>query len=262
MAWAQLLISAIGGGITVKLLDIAYQELRHRGNKQQAINKLVEENLDPILKSTDEIVGKIRSLAEADFKPLEKIPRDMEPVKEIRADVTSLLFLFANFWARVELLKRQSIALGISQHKNGNKLLKYFNCLESRRIRLLDRSVQRAIGETLINEKDLSQSKTKLFIEFVDQLENDPSSRRWVFSLYDIFFRIRHTSERQKILLYAAVLHSMIDELDPRHRVTKDRPSWPNKLSNKTRRALHYRVFGVYLTFVKNPEKYVGSKKM
>lgn len=252
--WTQLIISALGGGFTVKILDIAYQEIRNKGHKQQTIDKLVDENLDPILKSCDEIVGKIRSLVQADFKPLISMQNDIGSVRFVGTDEGDLLFLFANFWARVEILKRQTIALDLSSHEKGKILFSYFNCLESRKIRLVDRSVQRAIGETLIVDKDMSQ--TKLFVNFSNQFEIDPLTRRWFSQLHNIFLRIKHTSERQKLLQYAVVLHSMIDELDPHHRVTKDRPSWPNKLTERTRKGLRYRVFGVYLDFVKNPEKY------
>ena len=70
-----------------------------------------------------------------------------------------------------------------------------------------------------------------------------------------------HTTGRQQLLQYGVVVHAMIDTLDSNHSVTRDRPAIPNKLSKQTWRDLRYRVFGIYLTFVAGPEKYIGRPK-
>jgi len=57
------------------------------------------------------------------------------------------------------------------------------------------------------------------------------------------------------------VIHALIDSLDPHHSVTRERPSWPDKLSVRSWRDLDYRVFGVYLKFVSNRRKYLGPPK-
>jgi hypothetical protein len=53
----------------------------------------------------------------------------------------------------------------------------------------------------------------------------------------------------------------MIDTLDKRHIVTKERPATPNKLNAKSWKELNYRVLGVYLRFVANRLKYIGPPK-
>jgi len=58
--WNQMLLAAFGGGLTVKSLDIAYQEFQARFSRKRGGRKLVDDHLDPILKAADEIVGKIR----------------------------------------------------------------------------------------------------------------------------------------------------------------------------------------------------------
>jgi hypothetical protein len=73
--------------------------------------------------------------------------------------------------------------------------------------------------------------------------------------------RTEHTTERQRLLQYGIVVHAMIDLLDPTHSITRARPSMPNKLTTKSWRALNYRVFGVYLTFVKDRQKYIGPPR-
>ncbi len=72
---------------------------------------------------------------------------------------------------------------------------------------------------------------------------------------------MEHTSDRQRLLRYGIVIHAMIDTLDPQHQVSRDRPSYPYKLSRKSWRDLRYRVFGVYLKFVQGSQKYLGPPK-
>ena len=66
---------------------------------------------------------------------------------------------------------------------------------------------------------------------------------------------MEHTADRQRLLRYGIVIHAMVDTLDPDHDITRDRPSYPHKLSKKSRRDLKYRVFHVYLKFVDKHRK-------
>jgi hypothetical protein len=102
--------------------------------------------------------------------------------------------------------------------------------------------------------------ETNTFIEFIRLIENNPDTQRWLASTARIISRSHHTAERQKLLQYGAVIHALIDTLDSRHEVTRERPSYPNKLSKRSWRDLRYRVFGQYLRFVKS-EKYLGPPK-
>ena len=65
---------------------------------------------------------------------------------------------------------------------------------------------------------------------------------------------------RQRVLQYGVVVHAFIDTLDPKHRTTRERPAYPNKLTRRTKRDLIGRVFGQYLPKVsrKNVQKYTG----
>jgi hypothetical protein len=99
------------------------------------------------------------------------------------------------------------------------------------------------------------------YVEFVRSLETKEDMRRWIEPLANLFRRMHHTRDRQQLLQYGVVVHALIDVLDPRHVVTSNRPSYPNKLSEKTRRNLAFRVFGVYLKFVSNKEKYLRKYK-
>ena len=76
-----------------------------------------------------------------------------------------------------------------------------------------------------------------------------------------VFCRTHHTSDRQQLLQYGIVVHALIDTLDPTHVVTNKRPSYPNKLTKKTRNGLRYRVFRVYLQFVTDSRKFTGATR-
>ena len=257
-SWAQILVASLGGGITVKILDIAYQEVRTRFRRTETARKLVDQHLDPILKAADEIVSKLRSLAEEDFRSLHDIEGHTPDALAKEPKVLVLLYVFANFWARIELLRRDTIAVSLQQHPKGRLLKHFFDCLESRRVRLVERAVQRAIGETLI-DPTTGAPRTVYFLDFAKRVR-DPEVFVWYSPLCSTVVRFRHTRDRQRVLGYGAVLHALIDTLDPKHHVTGDRPGWANKLTKRTTRALQFRVFGRYLGFVRTRNKYVRGR--
>lgn len=253
-----MLAAALGGGFTVKVLDILYQELRRRSERSRSVHRFVDEHLDPLLKASDELVGKLRSLAENDFKELRHVGPDSQKLKS--SDLGSTVFLFARFWARVEILRRQGVAVALGEDERGKQLQNFLDCLESRRVRIVDRIAQRAVGEVMV-QKGQGTLDTVSFVEFVRAYENDSEVRRWLQPLLRVLARTNHTHERQRVLQYGVVVHAMIDTLDAEHLVSRSRPSYPNKLTLRSWRDLRYRVFGQYLPFVRDPLKYIGSVK-
>jgi hypothetical protein len=103
VGWLQLLAAALGGGLTVKLLDIIYQEFRRWSERARSAEQFVDKHLDPLLKAADELVGKLRSLAESDFKELHAIQAGNKALTS--SDLASVLFLFGRFWARIEIVR-------------------------------------------------------------------------------------------------------------------------------------------------------------
>ena len=102
--WLDLLTAAIGGGLLVKALDVAYQEYKRRSESTRAATDLVNRHLDPVLKAADELIGKLRSLAEEDFRNL-KPPTSKAASRDHAAiDLGSVLYLFAFFWANIKRL--------------------------------------------------------------------------------------------------------------------------------------------------------------
>lgn len=252
--WGQLFVAALGGGFTVKLLDIVYQEYRQRKSQSQSVEQFVDQHLDPLLKSADELVGKLRALAESDFKSIHLVVPDENCLANY--DFASLVFLFGRFWAQVEIIRQEGMSIAMARDKRGLRLQSFFDCLESRRVRIIDRILQRAAGEAFLNGKEM-----KTFTEFAQAFETLVATRRWIMPLAQFLSRTKHTTERQRLLQYGAVVHALIDTLDPKHLVTRQRPSMPNKLSHRSWADLNYRVFGVYLKFVNNRKKYIGPPK-
>jgi len=168
--------------------------------------------------------------------------------------------LFGRFWAQIEIIRQEGLTVAITKDKRGAKLQNFLACLESRRVRIVDRTSQRAIGELLVKGAP-DYRRTIGYIEFVRSVETGEDARRWVEPLATVFRRTHHTADRQRLLQYGVVVHALIDTLDPTHAVTSDRPSYPNKLTERTRKDLRFRVFGVYLKFVPRKEKYQLKNK-
>lgn len=246
----------MAGGFVVKLLDIGYLEFRSRFERGLEARRFVDENLDPVLKAADELAAKLGALSKSDFMPLRGGYRSHID----NHDFSGLLFMLANFWACVERFRRKGLSVSISQDNRGQTFASFTSCLESRMVRLVDRMSQRAIAESILIRRD-GEMEVMAFVDFARKFEDGDDVRRWLNPVVRILTRTQHTSVRQMLLQYGAVLHAMIDTLDPNHRVTRDRPAYTEKLSKRTWRNLKYRVFGVYLTSVANPEKYLGPPK-
>ncbi len=250
--WLSLFGAALGGGVTVKLLDIFYQEYRSWRANHADNAKTVDERLEPLLRAADELVGKLRSLAEQDFIPIKGAdPMNMEDV-----GFSSLVFLFLQFWSEVEIVRFRGLSSAVARSQRGRQTQAFLTCLESRRVRLIDRMSQRALGEIA-----LSDGKTFNFVNFIKSYDEDPYMKRWLTPLVELLSKTHQVNVRQKVLQYATVVHAMIDTLDKEHVVTNARPATPNKLNGKSWNDLNYRVFGLYLKFVKDRQKYIGPPK-
>lgn len=249
----QLIVVALGSGFTVKLLDIVYQEWRQRSDRERTAARFIDEHLDPLLKSADEFVGKVRSLAEDDFRAVHDVSIDSG--WRDNHDYGSLLFLAARFWAQIEVIRRDGMSVAMGQDKRGRQLQAFFDCLESRRVRIAARILQRAAGEVFLDQT------SGAYTGFKRAFAESEEFRGWLMPLAQVLSKLRNTSQRQMLLQYAVVVHAMIDTLDAKHLITRERPSWPHKLSARSRNDLDRRVFGVYLRFVEGRHKYLGPPR-
>jgi len=251
--WFELLSAAISGGLVVKLLDYAYSEYRRRSEKSETAKALVNKHLDPILKASDELVGKLRSIASKDIFDIKIWP--LSKKIEDKIPMTSILYLIGQFWSRIQILYMESVYVNLGSHSLGKKFLSFIKTLESRKIRILDRDLQRGIGELLIKRQG-DQLRTWTYHEFVEDYISSEKTRLWFQPLISLLENINHTRDRQRLLVYGAIIHALIDTLDPKHMTTRKRPGWANKLTKNSRNDLRYRVFPLYLSFITNPKKY------
>ena len=166
-------------------------------------------------------------------------------------------FLIGAYWAQIDLLRKSVSSVVLFEDGRGTKLHAYLDCLESPEVRLFDRMQQRAIGEAFTTEGGQVIGYTAFF----DAMRKDTIKHPWMIRLRQFVVKLDHKSERQRLLQYATVVHSMLDELDPFHKFSRNRPAMPNKLSSRTWNSLNYRVFGKYLTFVRGRQKYLGPPK-
>lgn len=204
------------------------------------------------MRAADELVGKLRSLAEQDFIPIKHA--DAEPMND--PAFTSVVYLFVQFWSEVEIVRFRGLSTAVAKSQRGKHTQAFLTCLESRRVRLIDRISQRALGEAA-----LTDGRTMNFVAFIKSYEADPYMKRWLAPLLAVLSDTRESEIRQKVLQYAAVIHALIDTLDKDHLVTSDRPATPNKLNGRSWKDLNYRVFGVYLKFVADRDKSLRAAK-
>ena len=250
--WWDILAAGLSGGIVVKLLDYGYAEYKRRSEVSKSANELVNRHIDPILKAADEIVGKIRSLAQSDFR---EIGQKMKDDPDSAMPLLEIVFLIGQFWARIQVLRMESIYLNLASNKIGRRLLLFIRALEASRTRLVDRAWQRGIGEALI-ERVENGFRAMNYYEFIEKYSSSDQFKKWFHPIMEILNRIKHTNVRQRLLVYGVILHALVDALDEKHLVSGDRPGWANKLSVKSQKELRFRIFKVYLPFVKSPERY------
>lgn len=253
--WSDLIVAGLGGGFIVKVLDYLYKEYRYRKEANKSAKDLINKHIDPILKSSDELVGKLRSLAQSDFHEIVKAPVPGNKELEDWFPYLEILYLFAQFWSRIQILRIEGVFVNLGSDKRGKQLLSFFRTLESKKTRVVSRSWQRGIGESLIEHNDNSY-RNITFKEFTERFLADKDYMRWYFPLITKISNISESSEKQRLLMYGVIIHALIETLDEDHLVTRKRPGWPNKLTKRSVKTLKYQVFKVYLSFVPNPEKY------
>jgi hypothetical protein len=248
--WLDLFTAALGGGLVVKLIEIVHGEYKGWKLRRTDHSKDVDQSLEPLLKAADELFGKLRSLGEQDFLPIRSRPSDLSD-----RNFASLVYLFVQFWSEVEIIRFRKMSGSVARSPRAKHAKAFFACLESRRLRLIDRISQRALGEAVLLE-----GRTANFVEFIRLADSDIYMKRWLEPLIEVLGDVSVAEGRQRVIRFSVVLHALIDTLDPQHLVTKDRPAIPNKLNRRTKRDLAYRVFGIYLPFVGDRVKYLGPQ--
>lgn len=250
----ELLVTTISGAIIWEGFKFLYPDIKQFFKTRIAAKKMFYDNLDPILKSSSELYGKIESLAKEDFATFinAKNSNSNDPLHNQKY----VLYLFAQFFAQLEYLRLQSQYIDLSKDKRGNQLLRFVETIESRKHRLLDRSVQRIIGECLITNKD-QKFRIMTLKDFLETLENkDHTLSKWVILLEKKLLSVKDKEQRQSILRFGIIVAAIIDHFDPNYKTVRRRRIYLNKLNPRSKKLLQEYLFGHYLKFMKNKIRY------
>ena len=249
-------IAGATGAFGIKILDILYQEMIRKKNNHQSAKQFVDAHLDPFLKSADEVEGKLHSLIKNNFQSINGIPfKD----RNQNNDYISLFYLLAKFWANIEILRVEGLAVAISEDKRGQQLQSFLECLHLKEMRLVDRITQRAVGEILIKEVN-GKLGVIPFIEFYELIENkNEILNKWTEEISIVLHKSSHKHNTQRLILYSIVINAMLQTLDPDNTIVKNRPTHTKRLSDKSNKVLEGKVLMYYLKFIRDTENY--SKK-
>jgi hypothetical protein len=124
-SWLDLLGAGLSGGLAVKIIDYLYQEYIRKSQEKKSAKQLIEKNLDPILKASDELVGKLRSLAQSDFQDLITAPTPQESEFKKWFPYLDLIYLFAQFWSRIQILRLEGLFANLGADKNGKNFWRF-----------------------------------------------------------------------------------------------------------------------------------------
>lgn len=247
----KYIVTFISGGVLLEIIKLVYPDLKKIFQRRINAKNIFNRYSELILKSADELFGKIYSLAEEDFRTFTRYNAQTDEMNKIY-----ILYLFASFWASLGILKQESSYIHLARIKKGRKLLKFVTSYESKRNRILERSYQRAIGESVIVGES-SGLKIMSLYDFANEYNRVGSNISKIVSpLETKLFQTGNKEVRQKFLLFGMIIHSLIDFLDKSHDVVRDRRPYLNKLNEKTKEQLRIRIFNHYLPFIEDSIKY------
>jgi hypothetical protein len=238
--------AALSGGIVAKLIDYPVDWIKYYFGQRKSAKSLVDAHLDPLLKAADAIVGKTSSLAERDFSPQNQ-QRSPESSASLDPDLIGLIYLYARFWGRINILAEESLGVSLASDRRGAKLQKFIACLGSPQIRLVNRTHQNAIGELTTDPSNDGRQRTIGLVEFGKKISEDSSAVVWCKPLVDLLGNTKIKAVRQQVLVYGVIAHALVDTLDPDHLSTHPRPSYGNKLSKSAKKQIEHLVFREYL---------------
>ncbi|PVD54249.1 hypothetical protein DC498_02390 [Terrimonas sp.] len=250
----QSILALLTGGAIWEGFKFIYPDIKRPITSRIEAKKSFYHSIDPILKSASELYGKLLSLAKEDFatfiNPINSTSSDPDQNKKY------IYYLFAQFWGQLEYLRLQNQYISLSKIKKGSHLLKFIETFEARKYRILDRSVQRIIGEHMISGKD-QKFRVMTLHEFIALTDNNSSSlNKWILKLDQKFATIHNKELRQNILTFGIIIASLIDHFDPKHSTIRQRPYYTNKLTPKSKMTIKNNLFKYYLTFIKDKKRY------
>lgn len=251
---AKAILAIVSGGAIWEAFKFFWPELKRPFDEKRLAKKSFYKNLDPILKSASELYGKMESLAKEDFSSFRN-PENSNSI-DPKHNRNYVFYLFAQFWAQLEYLRLESQYTSLSKIKKGSELLRFIETLESRKYRVLDRSIQRIIGEALITNND-QKFRILTLKEFLDELEKTESSlSKWVKRLESLTNQLNDKEVRQIFLIFGIIVGMLIDHFDPEYKTVRRRNIYTNKLSRRSKQLIRNNLLKHYLPFINKGERY------
>lgn len=249
-----VIISAVGGASLFGLVKILIPEVSRYFHNYIESRKAFFNSLSPLLRVSSELYGKMLSLSNEDFATFTN-PKKSNSSNPIH-NKKYIYYLFAQFWAHLEYLRNQSQYVEISKFDKGLELLRFIETVESREHRILDRSIQRIIGESLImsEEKPFKIMSLKEFVSKID--DEDSDMYKWIQLLDKKIGNLKHSRVKQDLLVFGLIAAIFIDHFDPEYKSVRRRKIYLNKLDEKSRAKIKKSLLGHYLPFVKQKFKY------
>lgn len=247
--WLVTLISGITLTGIWEGVKFFLPDVKHFFKSYQDAKKELYTSIDPILKSADELYGKIYSLSKEDFATF------INPSNSISENVQQnqkyVCYLFAQFWAQLEILRMKSQYSSIVRIKKGAQLIKFIEAFEARDFNILDRSIQRMIGEGLI-ENAQSSFQLMSLNQFIISLGTPRPENVWIKELETKLFSTKQVAIRQRFLMYGFLLDALIKHYDPKNKIVRERKLYINKFNKNSKKAIKWKVFKQFLPFVTN----------
>ncbi len=246
----------LSGGAALQLLKIFWPDIKKPVVERIEAKKSFYNGVAPLLRVSSELYGKMESLAKEDFSSFIN-PKNSNS-KDPEHNKLYFYFLLAQFWAHLEYIRLESQYISLSKIKKGKELLRFIDTAEARNYRIIDRSIQRIIGECLIANKN-QKFRVMTLSEFLDELESPESKlKKWIDKLDSEFSLLKNKDKkfRQTVLTYGIIAAIIIDHFDPEYKAVRRRKIYKNKLSESSKKLIKDNLLGHYLKFIKNDWKF------
>lgn len=253
MELIKTIITILTGGVLWEGFKFIYPDLKRIIESKINAKKILNKNIDPLLKSASELYGKLESLAKEDFasfiNPQNSNSVDPEQNKKY------VMFLFSQFLGNLEYLRLENQYISLAKTDKGKNLLRFIETIESRKFRILDRSVQRIIGESMISDSNAKFNILTLK-EFIEKKDRDENFSIWIDKLDIALIETKQKNQRQRILIFGIIVALIIDYFDPDYKIARRRDIYSHKLSKRSKKLIQNVLSKHYLPFIKTKLKY------
>ena len=252
--WLSTLLTLVSGSAAWEGIKFFYPNISREIKAYKEAHKNLYESIDPILKAADELYGKLISIVSEDFSTFTN--RGSSKSKDIDLNRKYVYYLFSQFLAQLEYIRMKSQYSSISKIRKGRELLKFIETYESRTFRLVDRSIQRMIGESLILNSTGSYKVMSLSQFYVNIHDASNKSNIWIKKIEDKLLATYDKEVRQSVLVFGVIVAALINNFDPKSRIVRSREIYKNKLSRNSKMKIKRVLLTSCLPFIKNKDMY------